>query len=77
MNDLLHAGTLFLAFSIALVLYGWILAKTGNRNLLPYRAMHSVRDERDVRRVGSIVVRVGLVIGLASVLLIVFAQLNA
>ena len=63
MNDLLHASTLFLIFALALVFYGAALAKTGNKNLLPYRAMHSVRGPQDVKRVGRITVVIGLVIG--------------
>ena len=69
MNDLVHASTLFLIFATLLVLYGAALAKTGNRDLLPYRARHSVRTTADVIRVGVIVVRVGAVIGLAALLL--------
>lgn len=68
MNDLLHASTLFLAFALALVLYGVLLAKTGKKELLPYRAMHSVRGPSDVRRVGRITVIVGVVIGALALL---------
>ena len=74
MNDLLHASTLFLIFALTLVLYGALLAKTGDKNLLPYRAMHSVRGSHDVKRVGRIVVVVGLVIGLAALLLRIAAS---
>ena len=63
MNDLLHASTLFLVFAATLVLYGAVLAWTGNKSLLPVRASHSIRGPHDVRRVGRIVVIVGLVIG--------------
>ncbi|MDO4808181.1 MAG: hypothetical protein Q4A07_13145 [Coriobacteriales bacterium] len=57
---------LFLIFAVALVLYGAAIAKTGNKDLLPYRAQHSVRNAEDVRRVGRITVVVGLVIGALS-----------
>lgn len=73
MNDLLHASTLFLIFALAVVLYGAILAKTGDKELLPYRAMHSVRTREDVVRVGRISMWVGLVIG-AFALLVRFAS---
>lgn len=68
MNDLLHAGTFFLIFAIALVCYGAILVKTGNKELLPYRAMHTVRNKQDVMRVGRIVIVVGIVIAVVALL---------
>jgi hypothetical protein len=71
MNDLAHASLFLLIFALALVLYGLLLAKTGNRNLMPYRATHSIRNKEDVRRVGRIVVMVGLVLG--AVMLLTFA----
>lgn len=73
MNDLLHVGTFFLIFGAALVCYGAILAKTGDKELLPYRAMHTVRNKQDVMRVGRIVIVVGVVIGVAALLLRFFA----
>lgn len=63
MNDLAHASVFLLIFALALVLYGLLLAKTGNRDLMPYRAMHSIRNKEEVRHVGRIVVVVGLVLG--------------
>ena len=63
MNDLRHAATFFLIFAISLVLYGALLAKTGNKGLLPARASHSVRGPQDVRRVGSVTMAVGAVVG--------------
>ncbi len=71
MNDLAHASLFLLIFALALVLYGLLLAKAGNRNLMPYRATHSIRNKEDVRRVGRIVVMVGLVLG--AVMLLTFA----
>lgn len=62
----MHPSMLFLIFAVALVLYGAAIAKTGNKDLLPYRAQHSVRNAEDVRRVGRITVVVGLVIGTLS-----------
>lgn len=62
----MHPSMLFLIFAVALVLYGAAIAKTGNKDLLPYRAQHSVRNAEDVRRVGRITVVVGLVIGALS-----------
>ena len=75
MNDLSHVGTFFLIFAGTLMLYGAILARTGNAELLPYRAQFSVRNKDDVRRVGRIVVVVGLVIGVAALLLKIVANL--
>ena len=73
-NDLLHASTLFLIFAAALVCYGAVLAKTQNKDLLPYRAMHSVRSARDVLRVGRVTTLVGLVIGVLALLVRLLAQ---
>lgn len=77
MNDLLHASTFFLIFCAALLIYGAVLAKTGNKNLLPIRAARSVRNAQDVRRVGRITIKVGLVIGVISLAGIVAAQMSA
>ena len=68
MNDLAHASLFLLIFALALVLYGLLLAKTGNRDLMPYRATHSIRNKEEVMRVGRIVVVVGLVLGVAMLL---------
>ena len=64
MNDLLYASLFLCIFALALMAYGAILAKTGNKELLPMRAIHSVRGPEDVKRVGRIVVVVGLVVGI-------------
>ena len=66
MNDLMHASTLFVVFAMVLMLYGAALVRTGDKNLLPARAIHSVRGPHDVRRVGRITMRVGLVIGILA-----------
>ena len=75
MNDLAHAGTLFLVFALLLVLYGGVIAVTGDKELLPYRARHSIRTKEDVRRVGRITVVVGLVVGGLALLLKVVAHI--
>lgn len=69
MDELLHVSTLFLFFAGALVAYAALLVATGNKELLPYRAIHSIRGPEDVRRVGRIVIVVGVVIGLAALAL--------
>ncbi len=69
MDDLQHTRTFFLIFAVALVAYGAILVKTGDKNLLPYRAMLSVRNSEDVRRVGYITARIGMVIGIIMLVL--------
>lgn len=71
MNDLAHASLFLLIFALMLILYGLLLAKTGDRNLMPYRATHSIRNKDDVRRVGRIVVMVGLVLGAVMFLVLV------
>jgi len=63
MNDLVHASTFFTIFALMLVLYGAVLAATGNVGLLPRRASLSIKGPDDVRRVGRIVLIVGAVIG--------------
>ena len=73
MNDLAHAGTLFVIFGIALVIYGAVLTQTGNVELLPWRAQHSIRGPEDVKRVGRITIVVGIVIGLVALLVRLFA----
>ena len=62
MDDFSNAGKFLLIFALALVLYGAVLAKTGNKELMPYRAVHSIRGADDVKRVGRIVIIVGLVL---------------
>ena len=74
MNDLFYACVLFLAFAAALVAYGAILAKTGNKELLPRRAVHSIRNGDEVKRVGRIVIRTGLVIGAIAAFVACLAQ---
>jgi len=68
MNDLAYASLFLLIFALSLMLYGLLLARTGDQNLMPYRTAHSIRNEDDVRRVGRIVVIVGLVLGTAMIL---------
>ncbi len=70
MDDVRHANTLFMIFGLCLFLYGLALVKTGDVNLLPYAAQHSVANSDDVRRVGRIVVVIGLV--LLAITLLVF-----
>lgn len=59
----MHAIEFLLIFAAALVLYGLVMWRTGNVNLIPYHATHSIGSNDDVRRVGLIVVRVGLILG--------------
>ena len=68
MNDMAHASLFLLIFAVALVLYGLLMVKTGNKDLIPYRAIHSVRNADDVRHVGRIVMAVGAVLGAAMLL---------
>ena len=59
----MYAIVFLLIFAALLVAYGLVIYKTGNVNLIPYRATHSIRDKQDVRRVGLLTTRVGLVLG--------------
>ncbi len=68
MNDLLYASQFICIFAVTLVVYGAILAKTGNVNLVPRRAAHSLSGPEEAKRVGRIVVVVGLVIGVLSLI---------
>lgn len=72
-NDLTHVGTLFLIFALALALYAAVLAKTGNKNWLPYRAIHTVRGPEDVKYVGRVTLVVAAVIGAAALLVKILA----
>ena len=74
MNDLAHASTLFFIFAAALILYGALIARSGNAELLPLRARHSIRGAEDVRRVGRYVLIVGVVIGAIALLCAIIAH---
>ena len=62
MSDRLYASMLFAALGVALVIYGAILKRTGDKRLLPVRATHSVSSKEDVRRIGRYTVMVGLLV---------------
>ena len=66
MNDTYYAALFILIFAILIVLYGAILAHTGNEELLPWRAQLSVSGPEDVKRVGIISARVGLILAIIS-----------
>ena len=68
MNDLLYASQFICIFAATLVVYGAILAKTGNVNLVPRRAVHSLSGPEEAKHVGRIVVVVGIVIGVLSLI---------
>ena len=65
--DGLYACIFFTIFAAALLIYSYALYKTGDKNLLPYRAQPSIRNEDDVRRVGLISARVALIIAALAV----------
>lgn len=58
-----HALTFLGIFAVVLCLYGLLIMRTRNKELIPRRAVHSIRDKADVYRVGKYVVIVGLVLG--------------
>ena len=68
----LKNSTFFAIFALVLVLYGLLLVRTGKKSYLPYRAMHSIRGEEDVRLVGAIVVRIGIAVGVGAAIAIIF-----
>lgn len=70
----MHATIFLLIFAGLLVAYGIAMHRTGDINLMPYRVQHSVHSQQDVRRVGLIVMRVGIV--LAAVLCIALLVLR-
>ena len=74
--DGLYACIFFIIFAVALLIYGAVLYKTGDKELLPYRAQHTVRNKDDVRRVGRITCIVALVIAALAVLAIVVFRLH-
>lgn len=69
-QDFVGATTLFCLFGATLMLYGTALCRTGNKDLLPVRAKHSVRTKADVKRVGKYTLVIGAAI-LAVVLMAV------
>ena len=71
MNDIYYAALFILIFAILIVLYGTVLAHTGNVELLPMRAQLSIRGPEDVRHVGTISARVGLVLAIASLVVVI------
>ena len=75
MNDGLYASIFFLIFAFVLLLYGAALTKTGNKELLPWRAQHSIRNADDVRRVGRVTCVVALIIAAVSIVFIVVCQM--
>ena len=70
----MYAILFLLIFAALLVAYGLALHKTGNVNLMPYRATHSIRGKQDVRRVGLITIRVGLALGAILVVALVVVK---
>lgn len=71
MDEMHNVSLFFLFFAAALLLYGAILARTGNKDLLPYRAMVSISSKYEVKRVGIIVCRIGMIIGAVCLLALV------
>ena len=65
-EDIRGVSTLMLIFGFALLAYGTLIWATGNKNLLPMRAQHSVRTKNDVRVVGKYTTIVGAVIAALS-----------
>ena len=73
-EDIRGVSTLMLIFGFALLAYGALIFATGNKDLLPMRAQHSVRTKDDVRVVGKYTAIVGAVIAaLAGMAFLSFA----
>ena len=71
MNDTYYAALFILIFAVLVVIYGAILAHTGNVELLPLRAQPSISGPADVKRVGVISARVGLVLAALSLVAVI------
>jgi hypothetical protein len=71
MNDAYYAALFILIFAVLVVIYGAILAHTGNVELLPLRAQLSISGPEDVKRVGVISARVGLVLAALSLVAVI------
>lgn len=69
----MYAVIFLLIFAVLIVAYGFVLYKTGSVDLMPYRAIHSIRGKQDVKHVGLVTMRVGLVLG--AVLLVALGVL--
>ena len=63
-----HALTFLGIFAVVLCLYGLLIMRTRNKELIPRRAVHSIASEADVYRVGKYVAVVGLVLGAVLIL---------
>ena len=74
--DGLYACIFFIIFAVVLLIYGGVLYRTGNKELLPLRAQPTIRSEDDVRRVGHITCIVASVIALLAVLAIIVFKLS-
>ncbi|MBQ9005274.1 MAG: hypothetical protein IJ092_02750 [Atopobiaceae bacterium] len=61
-EDIRGVSTLMLIFGLVLLAYGALIYTTGNKDLLPMRAQHSVRTKDDVRVVGKYTAIVGAII---------------
>ena len=71
MNDTYYAALFILIFAVLVVIYGAILAHTGNVELLPLRAQLSISGPEDVKRVGIYNARVGLVLAALSLIVVI------
>ena len=74
MSDIHNVCILFFVFGIALLAYGIVLKRSGNIDLLPYRVQPTVSTEADVKRIGLITLRIGLIIALVSAVLWLFTR---
>lgn len=73
MNEMHNVSLFFLIFAALLLLYGAILAKTGSKDLLPMRAAISISSKDEVRRVGAIVCRIGVIIAVVCLIALVLS----
>ena len=71
MDESLYASIFFLIFAVALALYSQALVNTGDKNLLPWRAQHSISGPEDVRIAGRATRAVAFVIGVIAAVLTV------
>ena len=61
MSESYYACLFMTIFFACCGLYGLVVERTGDKEMLPYRAQHSVRDEDDVRRIGHVTALVSVI----------------
>lgn len=77
MNDSLYALMFLTIFAVCVIVYGFIIRQTGDKNWLPLRTWPTISSEEDVRHVGSVTMRVGFVMLIVFGLPMLFVYFSA